>query len=80
MVKIKDFIEYELDPLKRERIYKGILESIYCEREQLEITFNKYSVEIDFGNNQVTIYDDIMTEDEPCQMKIDAFFKSIKED
>ena len=77
MIRIEDFIKEELNLSSRCKIYQGILESVYGERMKLEIVFNRYSVEINFEEDSVMIFDDIM-EEEPSKMTVKSFFDSLK--
>ena len=75
-----EFVRIELNESVRRIIFQGMLEGVYCAKEILELTFNKYSIEINFRENSVKIYDDIFAEDEPAEMDIKSFFDLIKED
>ena len=78
MVKLQEFIAEEINETTRNKIFQGIIESIYGYRKRLDLIFNKYSIEIDFETNTVTIYDDVFMEDQPITLNIKSFFNAIK--
>lgn len=78
MVSLEDFVSEDLNDHTRGLIYQGLLENVYGVRQKLELVFNRYSIEIDFENDIVSIHDDIFEESESLQLNIKSFFNSIK--
>lgn len=78
MVTIENFIIEELN----EHSLKVILDSIKSGEDSIkekdEIVFNRYSLEIDFSEKKVKIYDDIFSEKEPLELMLNDFITLIK--
>lgn len=72
-VKLNSFIEEELNSHTKSVILSTIYEGQKAKKQKDELIFNKYSLEITFLENKVTIYDDIFTEDVPLTISLDDF-------
>jgi hypothetical protein len=78
MITINDFIEEELNKEIQNSILETINNSIKQEKKKEELIFNRYSLEIYFSNNEVFIYDDIFSEDNPpLKISLDKFINAI---
>lgn len=77
MVTLDSFIQEELNDYTRGVILSALREGKQSNKEKNELVFNKYSLDILFSENQVIIYDDVFTEDEPLEIGLDDFISSI---
>lgn len=73
MVKLNSFIEEEVNSHTKSVILSTIYKGQKTKKQKDELIFNKYSLEISFLENKVTIYDDIFTEDVPLTVSLDDF-------
>ena len=80
MVTLNSFIREELNSHTKDVILKAIQKGRKFQKYKDELIFNKYSVEIVFSENQVIIYDDVFTEDEPLKICLDEFLNTISGD
>ena len=77
MIELMDFIKEELNDYNLCRIYKGLLENIYSNRQIIELNFNRYTLEIDFDKDEVKLFDDVMLDIEPLVTNVKSFFLEI---
>ena len=77
MVTIENFIKEEINELSLKVIMDSIRSGENSLKEKDEIVFNRYSLEIDFSEKKVLIYDDVFSEDEPLELMLNDFIASI---
>ncbi len=80
MVTLTGFLGEELNSHTRDVILNTIHDGRKFRRYKVELTFNRYSLEIIFPEDRVTVYDDVFTEDEPLILCLDYFLNTISKD
>ncbi len=80
IVTLNSFIEEELNGHTKNVILTAIRDGRKSQKHKDELIFNKYSLEIVFAENRVTIYDDVFKEDEPLELYLDEFLNTISKD
>ena len=78
MVTLKEFIEEEVNDHIRDVILRSIEQGKLDNKDKDELVFNRYSLEMHFPEDTVTIYDDVFSEDKPLSLRIEVFLKAIK--
>lgn len=78
MVTLKEFIEEEVNGHIRDVILRSIEQGKLGNKAKDELVFNRYSLELYFPEGQVTIYDDVFSEDEPLSLRMEDFLKAIE--
>ena len=78
MVTIENFLKEELNEHSRKVILETVQEGEKSLKEKEEIVFNRFSIEIDFSEKKVLIYDDVFSEDEPVEVQLSEFIENIK--
>ena len=78
MVNIQEFAKTELSDHIKSIVYQSIIEGLMKERISSEIVLNRYSVTMNFVNGQVTILDDVFSEEEELQLSLREFFMIIR--
>ena len=79
-ITLNNFIKEELNNHTKVIILTAIRDGRKSQKYKDELIFNKYSVEIIFPENSVTIYDDVFAEDEPLKLCLDEFVNTISKD
>ena len=69
-VLLNGFLAEELNNQTKDLILKTIRVGLSTEKFKDELIFNRYSLEILFGENQIIIYDDVYEEDEPLKINL----------
>lgn len=77
MININHFLDLELTNHNKELILNLLKIGQDSPKEKDELIFNKYSVEIDFLEKIVTIYDDVFPEDGSLELSISDFVMHI---
>ena len=78
MVTIESFLEEEINECSRKVILGAIRNGRKFSKEKEEIIFNRFSVEISFLDGKVSVYDNVFSEDEPLEMRLEDFVRYIK--
>ena len=78
MIDKQDFAKTELNDHIKNIVYRNIIEGLMKERVSSEIVLNRYSVTMNFVDEQVTIIDDVFSEEEELQLSLREFFTIIR--
>jgi hypothetical protein len=70
MVTLLEFIKEEVNDYIKNKILETIKKGKACNKAYDEFIFNRYSLEIDYTEEKVIIYDDIYSEDEPLSIPL----------
>ncbi|MCD9586203.1 hypothetical protein [Tenacibaculum maritimum] len=75
-VLIDDFIKEEINNYTKKIILNKIENK--GKKQEEELIFNKYSLEMNFSKNIVVIYDDVFSEDLPLKICLKDFIRHLK--
>jgi hypothetical protein len=75
MVTLLGFIKEEVNDYIKSVILETIKNGKTCNKAYDELVFNRYSLELDFIEEKVTIYDDIFSEDESLSIQLAHFLE-----
>ena len=77
MVTLSEFIKEEVNDHIKNVILETIKEGKASNKTNDELVFNRYSLELDFTKEKVTIYDDVFSEDESLSIQLEHFINVI---
>ncbi len=78
MVSIGNFLREELNDYSRKIILTTIKNMEESMKDHEELIFNRFSLDISFREQKVSIYNDIFSEDEPLILDINDFVNYIQ--
>jgi hypothetical protein len=77
MVTLSEFIKEEVNDHIKNEILKTIKRGKACNKTNDELVFNRYSLELDFTEEKVTIYDDVFSEEGSFSMQLKHFLEAL---